>query len=143
VDVEGWRAAYVAGLALHAGFQLTVTLVVYPALAALTPEGWPAGHARHSRLITPVVVLVYAAALAGCAAGLTHDGGLGTSALVVSVAATVTAFALTAFGAAPLHARLVDRHAVLLRRLLLVDRLRSVAAVTALAAGLVDVIGGG
>ena len=142
MDDEAWRAAYVAGLALHAGFQLTVTLVVYPALAALTPDGWRAGHARHSRRITPVVVLAYAAALAGCAAGLVRDRGLWTPALAVSVAATLTAFALTALAAAPLHRRLVDRDPVLLRRLLRGDRLRSVAAVSALAAGLVAVARG-
>jgi hypothetical protein len=142
VDDEVWRAAYVAGLAVHAGFQLTVTLVVYPSLAALTPGVWREGHARHSRRITPVVVLAYAAALAGCASGLSHDGGLGTPALTVSVAATLTAFALTAFAAAPLHRRLVDRDPVLLRRLLRVDRLRAAAAVSALAAALVSVARG-
>ncbi len=139
MDDEAWRAAYVAGLALHAGFQLTVTLVVYPGLAALTPQGWRAGHERHSRLVTPAVVLVYAAALTGCFAGITHRAGLGTSALAVSVVATLTAVALTAAAAAPLHGRLVDHDEALLRRLLLVDRLRCAAAVAAVAAALVAV----
>ncbi len=139
MDDEAWRAVYVAGLALHAGFQLTVTLLVYPGLAAFTPDGWQAGHARHSRLITPVVVLVYAAALAGCAAGTTHRAGLWGPALAVSVAATLAAVGVTAAAAAPLHRRLADHDPALIARLLRVDRLRGAAAVVAAAAALLAV----
>jgi hypothetical protein len=35
-------------------FQLTVTLVVYSALAEIQPDQWVAAHARHSQRITPL-----------------------------------------------------------------------------------------
>jgi hypothetical protein len=62
--INAWTAALLASTALHAGFQLTVTLVIYAALAGVQPDQWVAAHARHSRRITPPVALVYGAALA-------------------------------------------------------------------------------
>ena len=112
----------------HLGFQLTVTLVVYPALADLRPEHWGAAHDKHSRRITPVVVIVYGGLLlATGAALLSDDVGAG---VVVAAFAVAVSLALTAFGAAPTHGRLGRGHdPALVRRLLRVDRARLAAAV--------------
>ncbi len=93
----------VAATALHAGFQLVVTALVYPAFAE-TPVGeWPARHAAHSRRITPVVGLVYGwlfvAVILAVTDGLSAWRG-------VAVAASAVAVLATAFCAAPAHARL-------------------------------------
>jgi hypothetical protein len=119
--------AFALAAALHTGFQLTVTGVVYPALATRTPAEWPAAHDRHRRSIAPVVLVVYGALL-GTGAWLCVSGAavLGWLAL----AATALALALTAFGAAPIHGRLQQPETGLVNRLLLVDRLRCGAAVT-------------
>jgi hypothetical protein len=126
---------FVGALALHAGFQVTVTFVVYPALAAVPADGWRAAHAAHARRITPVVVVVYAGALAVCAAALVHPGDLAPVPLAVAAAGTLAATGLTATLAGPLHSRLQDRDPALVRRLLLVDRLRCAAAALAAVAG--------
>ena len=59
--MPSWSVALVAATSLHAGFQLTVTLLVYPALARVAPERFAEAHGRHSRAIVPLVGLVYAA----------------------------------------------------------------------------------
>ena len=43
----------------HLGFQLTVSLVVYPALAEVGDEAWPVAHERHARRIAPLVGALY------------------------------------------------------------------------------------
>jgi hypothetical protein len=43
--IEAWTVALLASTAVHAGFQLTVTFVVYPGLADVQP-GPVAGRAR-------------------------------------------------------------------------------------------------
>lgn len=118
--------AFALASALHAGFQLTVTAVVYPALATRTAAEWPHAHDRHRRTIAPVVLVVYGSLL-GTGAWLVAAGPstLGWLAL----GATVLAFATTAFGAAPTHGRLTAPEPGLVARLLLVDRWRCVAAV--------------
>ena len=54
-----WPDLLLASTGLHAGFQATVTLLVYPALAEVPPERWHDAHQRHSRRIVPLVGLVY------------------------------------------------------------------------------------
>ena len=124
----------VAATALHAGFQLVVTLLVYPALAEV-PEGtWTAAHAAHARRITPVVALVYAA-LIGAGTVAVIDEPL--PAQTVAVAVSAVAMVVTAAIAAPAHHRLGgSRDPDLLRRLLRADRVRCGAAVVAAAAAL-------
>ena len=124
----------VAATALHAGFQLVVTLVVYPALAATPAERWPSTHAAHVHRIVPVVGLVYGSVLVavcsrsgrrrGCAVG----GGRG-----VHGGGRVTASwpRRRTDGSA---GRLDER---VLRRLVAADRVRLAAAVTAAVAALV------
>jgi hypothetical protein len=110
-----------------------VTLIAYPALAATPEDRWPETHAAHGRRITPLVVLVYGL-LAGACGWALLSGPRGWT--VGAVLAAAVAGLLTAFGAAPLHGRLgTGRSPLLLHRLLVVDRLRTVAAaVAALAA---------
>lgn len=127
-------ALLLAATALHAGFQLTVTLVVYPALVRVPPERWAEAHARHSRGIAPLVTLVYGAALVACVAATLSRP---TAGVWVADLGTLAAFVLTATLAAPTHARLGSGpEPVLLRRLLVADRGRCAAAVLAVAGAL-------
>lgn len=129
--------ALLAATALHAGFQLTVTLLVYPVLAATPREAFARAHLLHSRRIVPLVGIVYV----GCAAaGLwVLVGGPRTPATLAACALTALAAGLTALVAAPVHGRLGSRgpRPSLLRQLLRADRLRCLAAVGALVAAVV------
>jgi hypothetical protein len=123
----------VAATALHLGFQLTVTLVVYPALVR-APD-WDAAHRAHTRAITPLVVPVYGLlALTGLAALVTTwlDGWV-----LLSVVGAALAGMTTALVAGPTHGRLAaGRDPTLVSRLLAADRLRTVGAVIAVAGAL-------
>lgn len=125
----------VAAAALHAGFQLVVTALVYPALVDTRPTEWPVRHAAHTRRITPVVALVYGSVVAALV--LVALDGLDPARGLV-LAASVTAFSLTGLVAAPAHARLGhgwDERVV--RRLVVADRLRLLLAVVAAVAAVV------
>lgn len=116
----------------HAGFQLTVTTMVYPALAATRPEDWSWVHDRHSRAITPLVVLVYGGlVLAGV--WTVVSAPLDAWLLFALVGAAATVLVTGAF-AAPLHGRLGAQgpRPELLRRLLTVDRVRLALALLTL-----------
>lgn len=124
--------ALVASTALHAGFQATVTLLVYPALLRTSASDWAAAHAAHSRAITPLVVVVYGAALVACVLAAWRDPGPW---VWLAVAATALVFAVTGLGAAPTHGRLAGgRTDELARRLRVLDLLRLAGAVVALVA---------
>ena len=134
----GWEVALLVAAALHAGFQLTVTVLVYPVLAATPAADWPAVHARHSRRIVPLVAVVYLAVAVTAAGALLVDP---QPAVALAVAASALAPGLTAAVAAPLHGRLgAGPDPALLARLLRADRLRSVAAVLALVAAVVALL---
>jgi len=125
-------AALVAVTWLHAGFQLVVTALVYPALLAPTTDAaaWAERHDRHSRRIAPVVGVVYGALVVGGAWALIAAPR--SWAAWLSVAAAATAVACTAAVAAPVHGRLGrGRDERLERRLVRVDRLRLALAVGA------------
>lgn len=126
--------AFTVAVAVHAGFQVTVTVLVYPALAATPPERWEVVHGAHSRRIAPLVAVLYGALVV--TGGLTAYAGAVDSAWVVAVAAVGATVLLTAAVAAPLHGRLGREgpRPVLLRRLLVADRVRALLAVLALAA---------
>lgn len=123
-----------AAAAAHLGFQLTVTLVVYPALAATPAEAWAQAHLAHSRRIAPLVGVLYAGLLGTAAGALLTAPSPGT---VVAAAATTAAIGLTATVAGPLHVRLGrGREEGRLRSLLRIDRVRTFAALVALGAAI-------
>lgn len=116
-----------AAAAVHLGFQLTVSLVVYPALADEPEDRWSRAHDAHSRRITPVVVVVYGLLMVACAWAILAGPDRWT---LVAVVAAAVAGLLTALGAAPTHGRLGrGRSRELLDRLLRIDRARTAAAV--------------
>jgi hypothetical protein len=119
--------------ALHLGFQLTVTLVVYPALARA--ESWERAHAAHTRAITPLVVAVYAA-LVGSSAWVLVERETGGW-VTVGIAGAGVSLLVTALVAGPAHGRLSSgREPGLLRRLLVADLVRTAAASVAAVAAL-------
>lgn len=122
---------------LHLGFQLTVSMVVYPELRR-TPD-WEGAHPAETRAITPLVAVVYLALLASAAWVLVD--GIPDAATVVALAGVAVSVGTTALVAAPLHGRLAHgRDEALLRRLLVADRVRTAGAVVAAAAALVAVV---
>jgi hypothetical protein len=126
------EAALLAAAAAHFGFQATVTVVVYPALARVPALQWPDAHRAHSRAITALVVIVYGALVAAGGWAL-WSGPNGWT--LLALAATAVALAVTAAAAAPADARLSTAHdpgriAALLR----VDRVRAAASAVAFAA---------
>jgi hypothetical protein len=126
--------ALLAAAALHLGFQLSVTLLVYPALAR-TPD-WPTAHSAHSRAITPLVVVVYGAlVLAGGWALATEWPDRW---VLIAAAGAGLSFLATALVAAPAHGRLAaGRDDALVRRLLAADRVRTLGALVCCAAAVV------
>ena len=122
--------ALAVATAAHAGFQVTVTVLVYPALVRLGADRWADGHARHSRAITPLVVLAYGALVLGSGLALVEHPS--DPWVLVAVAAAGIAVLMTALVAAPTHGRLsAGPDPALLDRLLRADRVRAVAAVVA------------
>lgn len=121
--------ALAAAAALHLGFQLVVTAVVYPALAEVPDDDWPRAHDAHSRRITLIVGLVYGLLAAACLWVLVS----GSTQLVVliSVAGAVISALATAFVAAPVHGELgrTGRNGHLMSRLRSADRVRLCGAV--------------
>ena len=118
----------------HLGFQLTVSLVVYPALGEVGDEAWPAAHERHARRIAPLVGALYVPlvlVLAWTAA--TEPEAAGTWLALIGGALSVLS---TAAIAAPLHGRLATVSAgertQLLGDLGRVDQIRTVGAVVCL-----------
>jgi hypothetical protein len=126
-------ALVVAG-AVHLGFQLTVTVLVYPSLARVGPDDWSAAHERHSRAIVPLVVLVYGAlVLTGSWALVSARSPWVLASLIGAGLSLLT----TALIAAPLHGRLAaGPQPELVRRLLRADLVRTLGAFVCLAAGI-------
>lgn len=128
--------AFALASALHAGFQVTVTSLVYPALAAVHPDDWTRAHAVHSRRIVGLVVVVYAA-LVGTGIALVLSGP--DLAGWLGLLGALGAIGVTAGLAAPTHGRLRHAEPDLLRRLLRVDRLRRTLAVLGAVAAVVAI----
>lgn len=131
--------ALLAVSAVHAGFQLVVTVVVYPALAEVPGPSWARAHAGHARRITWLVAPLYAAVGAVCLWVLVAEPPAATTG--VALAGHAVAVGTTALVAAPTHRRLGrdGPQPALLRRLLAADRVRTFAAVTALLAAAASV----
>ncbi len=130
--MTGWQLAFVVATAAHLGFQLTVTFVVYPAFVGTPEAEWQRVHGGHTRRITPLVVVIYGAlGVTGAAVLFTAR----SAATIVGCAAALVAVGLTLTLAGPTHAQLArGRNDALIRRLLLADRGRTVAALVASAA---------
>lgn len=128
--------AFALASVLHAGFQLTVTLMVYPVLAETGAEAWSITHERHSRRIVPIVGAVYGG-LVMTGAWLVVDGPSPTGWLALALA--LGAVVVTAALAAPTHGRLTTNDPQLVHRLLVVDRVRCGFAVLGAAASVVAV----
>ncbi|XAS75275.1 hypothetical protein V3G39_11430 [Dermatophilaceae bacterium Sec6.4] len=131
--MDAAAVTFLIAAALHAGFQLTVTVLVYPALSRIPPERWPDAHARHSRGIVPLVGVVYVLLAVSVCWMLLADRSGWTYAGAVLAAAVAS---VTAFGAAPIHGRLSERDDALVRRLLQIDTVRAVLAVLLLGVAL-------
>jgi hypothetical protein len=134
--VSGWTAALLAATGLHAGFQATVTGLVYPALARVRPEDWSAAHDAHSRGITPLVAVVYGAAVVSSGGALWQSPD--SAGVRVAALGTAGAVLVTAAAAAPTHGRLGrGRTPELVARLLVADRVRLGCALVAFAGAVV------
>lgn len=137
-----WAIAWLVATGLHAGFQLTVTLVVYPAFRRVPAAAWTDFHAGHSRGIAPLVGVLYGGLL------VTGGGALVTGpldvALVVAVAGVGLALATTALVAAPTHGRLgAGPDPALLRRLLTADAVRTLGALVGLVGAVAHLLAAG
>ena len=122
-----------AATALHAGFQLTVTAVVYPALSR-APD-WRRFHEAHSRSITPVVAVVYIAVVTASAWVVLE--GVDEVGTATALAGAALSLGVTAFVAAPTHRSLSRaRDERLLTRLRVADLVRTFGAFLALAGAL-------
>lgn len=123
--------AFTVAAAIHAGFQVTVTGVVYPALADVSDDDWSRAHARHSTRIGRVVAVVYPLVLAASVWLLVAEPL--TTAAVLALGGTALALGATAFVAAPTHGRLArGRTPQLIRLLLRADGVRTLGAVLGL-----------
>lgn len=135
MTAEAPAVALALAAVLHLGFQATVTVLVYPALARVGrehPEDWTAVHARHSRAIVPLVGVVYVGLLAAGVWSLASGPG---PLDLVALAGAWGAVLVTGAVAAPTHGRLATPDPALLERLLRADRWRAaLAAVGAVAA---------
>lgn len=127
--------ALVAASFLHLGFQVVVTVLIYPGFPEVPIADWPRAHAAHGRRITPLVALVYGGLVVSMALVVVAGP---TPPEWVAIAAAGVAMAVTAGIAAPSHGRLSpDRPDAVLRRLRLADRVRVVAAAIGATASLV------
>ncbi len=122
----------------HLGFQLSVDLVVYPALADVPPASWQEAHQRHSRRISPVVAAIYPPLVLVLAwAVVVEPGSAGTWLALVGA---LLAVGTTAAVAAPTHGRLASvpagARAALMRRLDRADRVRTLGALVCAAGAL-------
>lgn len=136
-------SSYPAGVLLaatgaaHLAFQATVSVVVYPALAAVPRDRWQTAHADHSRRITWVVAPLYVAVAAACSWSILTGPSPWQW---VAVGGNAFAALTTAAVAAPTHRRLAGGHdPVLLRRLLAADLVRTTGALVAAVAGILAI----
>lgn len=136
-----WTVLLVAATALHAGFQLTVTTLTYPALVEVEAARFARAHGVHSHRIIPLVALVYGLLVVACLGALVTAAG--SAAVWMAGVASGVAVLVTAVRAAPLHGRLgrLGPEPALLRSLTRADRVRTAAAVVALVAAVVHAVG--
>ncbi len=132
---EASVVALAIAAALHAGFQFTVTTVVYPALVAVEPKQWTQAHAAHGRAIAPIVGAIYGALLVAVVWAASSQPS--NAWVWICVVGAAISMSTTAFVAGPTHGRLTTQpEPALLRRLIVSDRARSLGALVALVGGL-------
>ena len=136
-----WSVVLLAATGVHAGFSVTVTRLVYPALLRVAPAGFARAHTTHSRTIVPVVGLVYGAVLVAVVGAVASDPVSRSAWLAAG--ASLAAVLVTALRAAPLHSRLGRRgpEPALVRSLVRADRVRTLAALLALVAAVAHGLG--
>lgn len=118
--------------AIHAGFQGTVSTVVYPALARVEPGEWLTSQEAHRYAIVPMVAVCYLGALGSLAWCFVTDPT--ARGLWIAAAGFALSMGTTALVAAPTHGTLMKGHdPLLVRRLLRSDWVRTLGAVIALA----------
>lgn len=133
LETSAASVALVVATALHAGFQMVVTLLVYPAFADVPVDHWRRYHRDHTRRITGIVGVVYA--LLAAATGWVAVAGPRNAGTLAAIGLAAVAVLTTAVVAAPAHRRLsAERGEADLLRLLRADRVRFVAALVAAAA---------
>jgi len=123
--------AYVIAASAYAGFQLLVRVVVYPSYDLVPRDAFPPFQRAHMRRITPLAVVLFGMLLVATVAlfvGERRGDGIAAATMFAVL------LALTVFGAAPTHARLVRGYDEnLVRRLLRVDAARVAVAMLQLA----------
>jgi len=129
--------AFLVATSVHAGFAVTVSMLVYPTLARVRAAHWRQAHDRHRRSVLPIVAVTYLAMAGTGAWWLVVDW---STLAAVAVVLALLSMAVTALLAAPLHRRLVRRDDRVIDRLVRVDRMRTVLAATAAAAAVVGVL---
>ena len=128
--------AYLVTVSVYAGFQWTVRIVVYPALADVPASAFVAYLTAYQRRVTHLVAPLFAALLLTTALVATQRSiPIGVRGLALALLAVI--LATTAFAAIPAHRTLgegwdVGTH----RRLLRADTIRVVAATTNVALAL-------
>jgi hypothetical protein len=131
--------ALVVATCLHAGFQVVVTFLVYPAFRGIPEAHWTHFHRDHTRRITWIVVVTYALVLG--ASTWVLASGPRNAGTVTAVCLCALAVLTTAVVAAPTHGRLsVRRDARDLERLVRADRVRAAAAVLAAGAAVLGFV---
>ena len=128
---------FLAVASAQAGFQATLTLVVYPTLSHVRAAHWRQAHDRYIQQVKPLVVAVYLALAATSVWWLADDW---STLAVFAVVLAALPVAVTAVLAAPLHRRLVRRDDAALERLLTLDKARAVLAFAAVAVAIVALV---
>lgn len=120
VGVDAWILVHAAATWAMVGFIWTVQLLVYPAMAAVPGDAFPAYERFHQRRV--VAVLAVFGVVEVVAAGALAVVGTGVSAWMWQLGGALLAILWVSTGAfyAPLHGRLADGfdpdlHALLLR----------------------------
>src|SRR5262245_25548173 len=98
--------AFLAAASGHAGFQATVTLVVYPVLSHVRSANWRQAHDRVTDAMRPLLAVAYVVVAAAGVWWLAVDWSV---LALVAVLLALLSMAVTAVLASPLHRRLVKR----------------------------------
>jgi hypothetical protein len=130
--------ALVVATCLHAGFQVVVTFLVYPAFRDIPESHWTRFHRDHTRRITWIVIATYALVLG--ASTWVLASGPRNAGTVTAVSLCALAVLTTAVVAAPAHGTLSVRRDRDLERLVRADRVRAAAAVLAAGAAVLGFV---